>query len=194
MTYDPNRIPPARPPDPEIRSLFEPSAGSYEPESAHWAPESADPPPRPGGRRPRMWVILLAAFVAGLLPLMVGFVIGQASRTAVGPAVPAMAASATATETVTATAPPAAAPTVTKTATRAVTPPVCTQALDLAEQIISVSGDAMGAAGDAMAAAGNFDPAGIVKANGKIDAATVKAQRLIKRYKPLAVSCRDGAS
>jgi hypothetical protein len=93
-------------------------------------------PPRAGGgwRRHGRWLFPLAALIIGLL-------IGSAGKSAPDDNATA-SKTAVVTATVTTTAPPA---TVTAPA-RTQTPAECAKALDLAEQIVSYAGDAVGAA------------------------------------------------
>jgi hypothetical protein len=74
-----------------------------------------------------------------------------------------------------------------------VTPPECIKALALSEQVITLSGEALGYSGDAMKAATNMDVAGIYAANDKIKTVSPKLTAITDPLTSAKATCRASA-
>ncbi|ASR83224.1 hypothetical protein FDI29_gp54 [Arthrobacter phage Abidatro] len=88
---------------------------------------------------------------------------------------------------------PAPAPVVkteTKTVTVEKTPAACLRAIELADEALGYSGDAMGVMGGMFEAAARFDLAGVEAGSPKLDALTGKMQGLSPRYLVAKDDCR----
>ncbi|ALY08895.1 hypothetical protein GALAXY_51 [Arthrobacter phage Galaxy] len=88
---------------------------------------------------------------------------------------------------------PAAAPVVkteTKTVTVEKTPAACLRALDLADEALGYSGDAMGVMGEMFEAASRFDLAGVEAGSPKLDKLTGKIKGVSPRYLAAKDDCR----
>lgn len=81
---------------------------------------------------------------------------------------------------------------VTKTETVNVptTPPECIKALDIYDQVVTLSGEAMGYMNDALQAAGRLDPAGITAASSKLNPLTEKTKALTDPLIAARTTCR----
>lgn len=124
---------------------------------------------------------LLTKTTTGIAAGLLGVAIGAA---ATGSATPTTAAPAPA-KTVTVPAPA-------ETVERTVTPAACTTALEDADRVIGISGDALGAAADGYGAIARGDIAGVTEANEKISAATPKMHEAVDAYKASRAECRNG--
>jgi len=109
--------------------------------------------------------------------VIVGWQLGEWSDTAGGDQPESVALASTPPETVTVET----------------VPDVCLEALDLAEDLIELSVEAMGHAGDAMAAVSTFDADGINAASGEIEAMTPEVQLVRAAYDQAAGECRAAA-
>lgn len=82
--------------------------------------------------------------------------------------------------------------TVTTTTEVPVTPTVCADSLDLAEQGLSLSGDAMTTVGKAFDAVSRLDTAGVQAATVELQRINGKITALTPVYQAAAASCREG--
>ena len=70
------------------------------------------------------------------------------------------------------------------------TPAECLKALDLYDQVVTLSGEAMGYMNDALQAAGKLDPAGITAASTKLGPVTEKTKALTDPLIAARTTCR----
>lgn len=83
---------------------------------------------------------------------------------------------------------------VEKIVTKTITPPECLKAMDLYEQVVSYSSEALGYTKEAMLAASRLDAAGIREQDAKMGELTPKIQAVTSPLMSAKASCRAAGS
>ncbi len=83
---------------------------------------------------------------------------------------------------------------VEKIVTKTVTPPECLKAMDLYEQVVSYSSEALGYTKEAMLSASRLDAAGIREQDAKMGELTPKIQAVTSPLMSAKASCRAAGS